>query len=163
MSDPEDEYDDNRDYRAFYNSKYLRAWDLPQGRNVTLVIHHTERHVIKAPGKDDDPRPVVFFVGKNGQPLKKGLVLNSGMGKVVKGLYGKVMRAWREKPITVYATTEAAFGEVFDVVRIRPVVDKPKAKRGAPPPVSEPPMLPPPGYVADAEYEEVANQQEVSR
>lgn len=159
----EEGIDDNRDYRAFYDSTYIRAWDLPPARNVTFVVDHTEQHTIKGEGNKEDKRPVVFFKGKNGNVLKKGLVLNKGMGKIVAALYGKKMSAWRGRELTIYATTCVAFGETHDVVRIRPSVQKSTKPRGAPG-QAPPPSLPAPhDSVPDAEFEDAHDYQESTR
>lgn len=141
-----EEIDLNQDYRAFYDSTYIRAWDLPPGKNITVTIERVERVTVKGNDNSESLRPLVFFRGK-----KKGLVLNKGMGKTIKGMYGKKPSGWLGKRIAIYATTCTAFGETHDVVRIRPTIPPAERKRGAP-------ELPP-GAVPDAEFEETPETQ----
>lgn len=143
---------DNVDYRAFYDATYLRAWDLPAGRDAVVTISRVEQGVIKGTDKEDR-RPIVFFEGK-----KKGLVLNKGMGKTIKGMYGRFTKDWIGREIAIYATTTQAFGETHDVLRVRPEVP---SKRRAANPRSPAPALPPSSEVQDAEFKE-ADSQEVA-
>lgn len=139
------------DYRAFYDSTYVRAWDLPPGRDATLIIERVEAGEIKGTDKTER-RPIVYFRGK-----QKGLVLNKGMGKTIKGLYGSRVKDWIGQAITIYATTTNAFGETHDVVRIRPTV---KRETRSAPNKPAPAALPEPN-VHDAEFED-ADKQEAS-
>lgn len=139
------------DYRAFYDNTYVRAWDLPVGRDVTMVIERVEQAEIKGTDKTER-RPIVFFKG-----ARKGLVLNKGMGKTIKGIYGARVSGWVGQPISLYATTCAAFGETHDVIRIRPTA--PSKKRSAP---NKPAAALPEAPVADAEFVESESQEVAS-
>lgn len=143
---------DDVDYRAYYDAKYVRAWDLPAGHDVTVTIDRVEGEIIKGVDKEDK-RPVLYFRGK-----QKGLVLNKGMGKTVKGMYGRFVRDWIGKSISLYGTSVNAFGEVHDVVRIRPKVPaarKPSAPNG-------PAAALPPGPVHDGEFVESESEEVAS-
>ena len=150
-----DQDDLDRDYRALYDNTYLRAWDLPPGHDIVLTIERVKGEEIQGKEKDKYRRPVVFFKGK-----KKGLVLNKGMGKAISGMYGRFMKSWVGKQIAIFTTQERAFGEVHDVIRVRPVVPKGKGRS----PGQPAPAQLPPGDVADAEFEDAAPEgQEVAR
>jgi hypothetical protein len=140
------------DYRAFYDATYIRAWDLPPGKDVAVLIDRVEGETIKGVDKEDR-RPVIYFAGK-----KKGLVLNKGMGKTIKGMYGRFVRDWIGKPIALYATSVNAFGETHDVVRVRP--SPPKRQRATAPQAPAPAL--PAASIPDAEYEETPVDHEVA-
>lgn len=142
------------DYRAFYDAKYVRAWDIPPGQDAVCIIDRVEGETIKGVDKEDR-RPVVYFRGK-----QKGMVLNKGMGKAIKGMYGRFVKDWIGKPIAIYATQVTAFGETHDVVRVRPSV--PQKPRGQKPPKDAPPQLPPASDIHDAEFEESDLQEKAS-
>lgn len=140
------------DYRAFYDSTYVRAWDIPPGRDAVCVIERVVAVEIKGVDKTER-RPVVYFRDK-----QKGLVLNKGMGKMIKGMYGRFTKDWLGKPIAIYATQVTAFGETHDVVRVRPQVpQKPSGKK----PKTDAPALPA-APIADAEYEPAEGQKVAS-
>lgn len=140
------------DYRAFYDNTYVRAWDLPVGRDVVMTIERVEGVEIKGVDKTER-RPVVYFKG-----AKKGLVLNKGMGKTIKGIYGARTSGWIGQTVALYATTCAAFGDTHDVIRIRPTAPPaPRKPRNAPdkPAARELPAAP----IADAEVEQPEEQE----
>lgn len=141
----------DQDYRAFYDATYVRAWDLPTDRDAIMTIERVEGVEIKGVDKTER-RPVVYFKG-----AKKGLVLNKGMGKTVKGMYGARVGAWVGKMIALYATTVSAFGDTHDVIRIRPTI--PTGRRTAPNKPAGRPELGP-ASIPDAEFENVRDEQE---
>ncbi len=132
------------DYRAFYDATYVRAWDLPPGQDIVMVIDRVEGVEIKGIDKTER-RPVVYFKG-----AKKGLVLNKGMGKTIKTLYGSRVKDWVGQPISLYATQCSAFGETHDVIRVRPTPPTRKA-RNAP----DRPASPDPQSVVNEDAEDV--------
>jgi hypothetical protein len=157
MSDDDERFGEDKafegDYRQLFDNTYVRAWDLPQGRDLILTIARVEGGEIGKPG-EKSRRPIIFF-----RTGKKGLVLNKGMGKAMKGMYGRFAKDWIGKPIALYATTENAFGETHDVVRIRPKVPvRPSGKK----PESERKQLPAGPQVHDGEFEEAHDGQEVA-
>lgn len=132
------------DYRQYFDSTYVRAWELPEGRDVTKTIERVERVQI---GKDDASKAskiAIYFVD-----TKKPLVVNKTMGKTISRLYGNRVSAWVGKPITLYSTQVNAFGETHDVIRIRPTVAKARPRNDKPPARELPPAP-----IEDAEYEE---------
>lgn len=145
------EENDDIDYRALYDSTYLRAWDLPPNQDIVLTIERVNGEEIQGKEKDKYRRPVVFFRGK-----KKGLVLNKGMGKAIRGMYGRVVRGWVGKQIAIFTTQERAFGEVHDVIRIRPNVPTGKRRNPNQP---APAQLPAGEHVHDAEFVEPDGQE----
>lgn len=109
------------DYRKMYDSKLLRSFDLEddQGRKFdrTLVIKGCTAGELTSAGNKKDKLPLVSFEGES-----KQLGINKTNGKVLAGLYGKDVRSWIGRSITVYATTTKFGSETVDCVRIRPTV-----------------------------------------
>ena len=126
------------DYRKMYDSKLLRSFDLEddQGRKFdrTLVIKGCTAGELTSAGNKKDKLPLVSFEGES-----KQLGINKTNGKVLAGLYGKDVRSWIGRSITVYATTTKFGSETVDCVRIRPTVPaapQPGKKQADPAPAS---------------------------
>ena len=146
---------DDPDYRAYYDNTYVRAWDLPVGRDAIMVIERVERVEIEGQDKKKQTRPLVYFRG-----ARKGMVLNKGMGKTIKGIYGARVSGWIGQPIALYATVCTAFGEDHDVIRVRPTAPAVRKPRNAPdkPAARELSAAP----IADAEIEHQPEDQEIA-
>ena len=122
------------DVRSFFESKYLGAWDIPDGKkDVVLVIDHCEGSTIKGTSGEEKKAPVLYF--RNVSDKRKGLVLNKTNAKTLIKLYGKYVEDWPGKRIALYAGRTNAFGEEVDCLRIRPnappetAASKPSAPR----------------------------------
>lgn len=107
------------DIRSMFDKKYLGSWDIPEGKDVVLVIDRVEGAQIKGTSGEEKKAPVIFF--SNVRDKKKGLVCNATNAKTISTLYGRHIEAWRGKAISIYATTTMAFGENVECIRIRPI------------------------------------------
>jgi hypothetical protein len=116
------------DVRAFFESKYLGAWDVAEKGDVILVIDRCEGQVIKGQGGKEDKCPVLYF--RNITNRAKGMVLNKTNTKALIRLYGAYIEDWPGKRIFVYATKTTVGGEEVDCLRIRP--KEPPAKASNP-------------------------------
>ena len=95
-----------------YPSKYLKADDLPAGRELRVTIDYVERQAMP-----DDPaleKPVLFFRGKT-----KGLILNVTNGNELAAVLGDDMDAWQGKPVVIYRTTALFAGRRVGAIRLR--------------------------------------------
>lgn len=137
-------------YKAYFDNKYIGAWDLPPGKNVVFTIERVSGEEIKGPDNKTDKRPVIYFAGPAGQ---KGFVCNKTNAKTIARLYGTDTKDWRGKVIALYATTTQAFGETHECIRVLNKVPPPQKRRGPDQPAA--PELPPAGReeVPDAEIE----------
>jgi len=107
------------DVRSFFDKKYLGSWDIPEGKDVVLVIDRCEGSAVKGTTGEEKKAPILFF--SNVRDKKKSLVLNVTNAKTLIKLYGKHIEEWKGKAIAIYATRTLAFGEEVDCIRIRPV------------------------------------------
>lgn len=113
-----------------FPSKYVSAYDL-HGRDVTVTISRITQD--EEFNKDTGEKERIWLLWFEG--AKKPMRCKPVHGKTIAALYGDENTAWIGKAITLYATKVKAFGQVFEVVRIRD--KKPtKAAASTPPPES---------------------------
>ena len=106
------------DVRSFFDKKYLGAWDIPEGRDVVLVIDRCEGSRVKGTTGEEKKAPVLYFSNTKN---KKGMVLNATNAKTLIKLYGKHVEQWPGKPIAIFASKTDGFGQTdLDCIRIRP-------------------------------------------
>lgn len=117
------------DVRSFFEKRYIGSWDLPDGRDVVVVIDRVEGGDVKGTSGESKRAPLVFF--SNVKNRKKPLVLNATNAKAIIKMYGKFIEEWSGKPVTLYATKTVAFGEEVDCIRVRP--EKPAMPKSAVP------------------------------
>lgn len=110
-------------WRAFFENKYIGAWDFPPGKDAVLTIDKVERGDLKVPGRSQsNKKPVLYFRG-----TEKGFALNKTNCKTIANLYGNDTRAWVGKQIAVYATQTQFGDEKVDCLRIRPQIPRRRA------------------------------------
>ena len=126
------------DVRTFFEKKYLGAWDVPEGKDVVLVIDRVEGSLIKGTSGEEKKAPVVYF--SNVRDKKKSLVLNATNAKTISKLYGRHIEAWAGKPIAIFATKTLAFGEEVECIRVRPTAPPMPKGAGQAPLAAAPPM-----------------------
>lgn len=111
--------------KELFPSRWLGAADL-QGQDYTLIIRRVTIEELKQGSKTDaTAKPVVWF-----QDVQKGMVLNKTNAVVIACLYGDDTDGWAGKPVTLYPARERAFGQDWDVIRVRP--SKPAMPASAP-------------------------------
>jgi hypothetical protein len=114
------------DVRSYFEKTYLGAWDLPEGKDVVVVLDRCEGSMIKGTTGESKKAPVLYFKDK-----KKGMVLNVTNAKTLIRLYGRHVEQWGGKPVALFASRTLAFGEEVDCIRIRPEAPAlPAAKKG---------------------------------
>lgn len=107
----------------FDPSEYVAAFEL-KGRDVTATISRVVGgEVIGEDGKKAK-KPIIYF-----SDWPKPLVLGKKMAKQLIKLYGTDPKAYTGKQLTMYPTEEKCFGEMMEVVRLRPKVNKAAVKR----------------------------------
>lgn len=94
-----------------FPSKYLRAADIPAGREVPLTIASLEMTAIEG---EDDLKPCLYF-----RNAKKGLILNKTNATVLAQAYGDDSELWSGRVVAVFATTCQYGGKMVDCVRLR--------------------------------------------
>jgi hypothetical protein len=87
---------------------FLEAEDLPEGRDIEVVIEEVRRAGAKDLGRDGRPidKPIVRLA-----KVKKEWVLNKTNARAIRRLYGNETDNWHGKPVTIYRTTCSAFGD----------------------------------------------------
>lgn len=115
--------ENNDDYRAMYDRKYVGAWDL-SGKDVTVkIVRVVAEELQNRQGKNK--KPVVYFDGTD-----KGFALNKTNGQIIASMYGPRTRDWVGKCITIYPT-QVSFGrDQVDAIRVRPGIPKDKKANG---------------------------------
>lgn len=100
--------------------KYMDAFDVGD-RDITVTVKTIQKEGIERPGGDADEKGVMYF-----EKARKGLILSNTNLKTLARLYGPETDAWTGKRVTLYVERNVkAFGKLFDVVRVRPVVPPP--------------------------------------
>lgn len=118
------------DYRKMMSRPFIGAWDLPEGRDVAVVIKKVEAGKV-GHGKKEQKRPILFLEGSRG-PLEKPMVCNSTNAKTIAGMYGYHVEKWIDQPIALY------IGEARDpdgtgmipAIRVRPTAPKAEPVKG---------------------------------
>lgn len=136
---------------TMFDADYLSAAWL-QGRDVTLTISKAVPEVLECrpqagrkAKKARERKPVLYFVELEAKRAKSEmetpymLICNKTNAKAIAALYGSETEAWAGKRITLFSTREMAFGELKDVIRVRPTkpADKAPPKKREPDPEPE--------------------------
>ena len=103
------------DIRAWFDSLYVGAWDVPKDTHVT--IERVERGIVEGEQGRKDKAPLIYFKGAS-----KPMVCNKTNLKTIASICGSFKaKDWIGKRITLYATTcKGKAGGVVDCVRVRP-------------------------------------------
>jgi hypothetical protein len=98
-----------------FDNKYLGNWDLPEGRDVKVVIAKVEAGMLTSAGGRAEKKPLVYFRGKD-----KAMALNKTNAKAIAGMYGADTKTWVDKPITIYVTQTMSPDGMVPCIRVRP-------------------------------------------
>jgi hypothetical protein len=110
-----------------FPSRWLGAEDL-QGRDRTVTIRRYVHEDVQGTMKH-----ILYLDGE-----KKGWMLNRTNAVTIARLYGEVMEKWAGKPVTLFRADVRAFGQMWPVIRVRPVRPAQKAANGQPAKPAEP-------------------------
>jgi hypothetical protein len=102
-----------------FPSRWLGAEDL-QGRDRTVTIRRYVHEDVQGTMKH-----ILYLDGE-----KKGWMLNRTNAVTIARLYGEVMEKWAGKPVTLFRADVRAFGQMWPVIRVRPVRPAQKAANG---------------------------------
>lgn len=94
-----------------YRSKFLRATDLPQGRECPVTIDSLTLEKMESGG---DEKPVIRFRGK-----QRGMVLNKTNANVIAQQLGDEMDSWVGQDIILYTAMTQFGGQVVPCLRCR--------------------------------------------
>lgn len=110
------------DYRSFFDSEWLRAWDLNDRQHVVVIDRVEKGSAYDQKSRGNKSMPVIRFRG-----AKKPFGVNKTNCKVLANLYGRDTRDWIGKPIEIYPTTTQVGGD-SDVPCIRMRAPRGKAE-----------------------------------
>lgn len=118
------------DYRSFYDSDYIGAWDLETGDRTVTIKEVKRGELVNEKGKKNS-KAIIFFQG-----AKKGFAAGKASTNVIASLYGNRVEDWIGKRITLYVTEVDAYGKTVQAIRVRPRIPPAAAPRPAqaPPP-----------------------------
>lgn len=94
-----------------FPSKYLKASDIPEGREIALQIDDVRMENME---QSRDEKPVLYFIDKT-----KGLVLNVTNGNTLADVYGDDTDAWHGKPVVLFSSTTSFQGKNVPCLRVR--------------------------------------------
>ncbi len=112
---------DKQHSQLFLNDDFLAEGDFIGGdgkyREFTLTVKAVTLDELQLPGRSTKEGKVVLAFEK----AKKRLVLNKTNGTAIKSHYGKHVKDWLGKKVTVFYNPSVKFGrETVGGVRIRP-------------------------------------------
>lgn len=124
------------DWRSLFDKKYIGSWDVPEGRDVVVVIDHVAGGTLTLPGGVKNKKPLIYF--KNVKDPNKPMAAGATVCKTIAKLFGtNDFEEWAGKAIVLFrTTTENAEGTV-ECIRVRPYLPKSKPEP-VPEPVPEP-------------------------
>ena len=93
-----------------FPSKYLKASDLG-GRQVTVKIDRVE---IEEVGRDQERRPVLYFIGK-----QKGVVLNKTNANKLASAYGQDTDEWADREVILFEAMVDYGGDTVPAIRMK--------------------------------------------
>lgn len=91
------------------NSDYLKAEQLPPGREVGVTISGYELIEL-----DNKKKVLLKFQGK-----EKGLVLNKTNAVAISHVYGPDCNLWAGQPLFLFSTKVDYAGQMVDAIRVR--------------------------------------------
>jgi hypothetical protein len=106
-------------WKKLHNPDYFGAYCLQEGEEITVTIKSVGLEVVMGTGGKKEECTVAHFSERDVKPL----ILNVINQKTIQKVYGTpYIEDWTNKKITLYHTNEKAFGEMMEVVRVRPKV-----------------------------------------
>ena len=113
------------DWRSLFDKKYIGSWDIPEGRDVVVVIDHVVGGTVTMQGGVKNKKPHIYF--KNVKDPKKPMLAGATICKTIEKLYGTSnYEEWAGKAIVLYRTmTENGEGPIA-CIRVRPFLPKTK-------------------------------------
>ena len=104
-------------WKSMMDREYLGHWDLPEGKDVVVIIESVSGGTVSN-GSKSQKKPIVKFRGKD-----KKAILNATNCKTIERLYGANTDDWVGKPIALYVAQTSDPGNPGSQVaciRVRP-------------------------------------------
>jgi len=122
------------DWRSLFDKKYIGSWDIPEGRDVVVVIDRVVGGTLTMQGGVKNKKPLIYF--KNVKDPSKPMAAGATVCKTIERLYGKDYEGWSGKAIVLFRTTTENADGTIDCIRVRPFLPKTKPE-AAPEPAPE--------------------------
>lgn len=110
-------------WKQLADTRYIGAYALPNGDDLTVMIEGVQREQITVTGGKKEDHIVMYLKGH------KPMILNSTNSQSIQRLYGPYIEDWAGKQITLYGSTARLGNELVECLRIRPAVPAPLAKK----------------------------------
>lgn len=102
------------DFRTMFDNEHIGAWDL-EGRDVNVQIEKVTGGTVIGDGGRKAKKIIMSFSGK-----EKTMVVNKTNAKTIAAMYGKDVRAWSGKWITLFPSVTQVGSEDRECIRVRP-------------------------------------------
>lgn len=110
------------DYRGMFDRDFIGFWDLG-GKDRTLEIAQIKMGKLSSrENPKKERKPLIWFVGADGELTKKGWIVNKTNGATIAGMYGPKPADWIGKRVTLFATTCSVGGRTVECIRVRPKI-----------------------------------------
>lgn len=114
--------DNKTHWKENFDYKYLGAYSLQPGQEVTLTIKNVKKELITGTNGVKEECTIAYFK----EPLNnemKPMVLNKTNCKIIEKLYKTpYIENWFGKRITIYVQNVKAFGDYVDALRVKQII-----------------------------------------
>ena len=111
-----------KNYKSF-NSSYIGGWTFEDGDKVLTIKDVQPMMVRNEKNQSGEEKMCIIF-----EEIDKPMVLNSTNNDTITKLLGSsLFDNWQGKQIQLGTEKVKAFGDIWDAVRVRPELPKPKA------------------------------------
>ena len=118
-------------YKTLVDSEWLGQWDMPEGRDVVVIIDtvqaykpaRKQRKKMPDGTYKDEPckRIDIGLRGPNGRAIRKHWLSGPVSHKALVAMYGTNVDDWKGRPIALYVDHKVEFGGVITGgLRVRP-------------------------------------------
>jgi hypothetical protein len=112
----------NQHWRAYNPTVHLCGADL-NGQDWIVTIKSFNLEKV---GDEGQNKPIIYFEEEVVAGKNKGMICGSRVSQTISKLLGSpVLKDWIGKKIVIFGIEEKNFGQVKDVVRVRPFIPKP--------------------------------------
>lgn len=113
-------------WRKFVDPEHMGSYDLPNDKDTILTIKSVVKKEVSSPEGKKSSKPVIYWHEQGQKPM----IVNSTNARTIAKIYASnEVEDWHDKKVQLFVTQVKAFGEMQDVIRIRPmapVIAKPK-------------------------------------
>lgn len=113
------------DWRSLFEKKYIGSWDIPEGRDVVVIIDRVKGGELTMAGGVKNKKPLIYF--RNVKDPSKPMAAGATVCKTISKLLGtNDVEQWAGKSVVLYRTTTENSEGTIDCIRVRPYPPKSK-------------------------------------